>query len=131
MNVSNCAQQSVGRRLQAFGGELRRRTIFSFICRSGIALTAMASCAVAKATFVTIDAAKYGASSAAGGPNQPNVQPGVVLNDNYAPKDQLTLGAGTYLITNAATTGYYSSWNFEGYPTSPNWVELFDRRRRD
>ena len=65
------------------------------------------------------------AASAAGGPNLPNVQPGAVLSDIYSPKDQLTLDAGTYLITNGATSGYDSAWNFQGYPNTPNWVWSF------
>jgi hypothetical protein len=93
--------------------------------RGAIALAVIANCAAANAVIVTIDAAKYGASSAAGGPNLPNVQPGAVLNSIYSPKDQLTLGPGVYTITNAATTGYYSSWNFQGYPSSGNWVWSF------
>ena len=96
----------------------------SLFLRTAIALSATAICAAAEATIVTIDAAQYGASSASGGPNQPNVQPGAVLNNIYSPKDQLIL-RGTYTITNAATSGYYSAWNFQGYPSTPNWVWSF------
>jgi hypothetical protein len=90
-----------------------------------IGLLVSANCTAARAVVVTIDASKYGAASASGGPDQPNVQPGVVLTNIYSPKDQLTLAAGTYSITNAATSGYYSAWNFQGYPTTPNWVWSF------
>jgi hypothetical protein len=38
---------------------------------------------------------------------------------------QLTLGPGTYSITNAATSGTFEAWNFEGFPSSPNWVWSF------
>jgi hypothetical protein len=42
------------------------------------------------------------------------VQPGTLLSDIYTPKVQVTLGPGTYTVTNAAATGQYSAWNFEG-----------------
>ncbi len=41
---------------------------------------------------------------------------------------QLTLDAGTYLITNAASSGYYSGWNFNGSGagSTSNWVWSFE-----
>jgi len=56
------------------------------------------------------------------------VLPGAVVNLVNAGESgplQLTLGAGSYTITKAATTGTYSAWNFEGYPNSGNWVWSF------
>lgn len=54
------------------------------------------------------------------------VTPGTFLNDIVSPV-QLTLGPGTYSVTNADTTigDTYSAWNFEGYPSSANWVWSF------
>jgi hypothetical protein len=94
--------------------------------RGAVAIVILAGCSAANAaTIVIIDAQVNGAASAGGGPQNPDVLPGAVLNDIYGPKNQLTLDAGTYLITNGATSGYYSAWNFEGYPNSPNWVWSF------
>jgi len=73
------------------------------------------------AGVVDIDSTVSGCSVCAG---VADVTPGTFLSDIYSPV-QLTLGPGTYTITNAATTGYYSAWNFEGYPTSTNWVWSF------
>jgi hypothetical protein len=54
------------------------------------------------------------------------VTPGTFLSDIYLPV-QLTLGPGTYNVSNADTTigSYDSAWNFEGYPSSGNWVWSF------
>jgi hypothetical protein len=94
--------------------------------KCALAIAALAGCcSVANAGIITIDAQVNGASTASGGPQNPDVLPGAFLPDIYSPKNQLTLSAGTYLITNGATSGYYSAWNFEGYPSSPNWVWSF------
>jgi PEP-CTERM motif len=97
----------------------------SSIFRMMVSLAAGLCCATAHAVIVNIDAQQQGAASAAGGPNLPNVLPGATLTNIYTPKQQLTLAAGTYLITNADTSGYYSAWNFQGYPNTPNWVWSF------
>jgi len=81
----------------------------------------LSMCLAAMAGVVDIDSMVSGCSVCSG---VANVTPGTFLGDIYSPV-QLTLGPGTYTITNAATTGYYSAWNFEGYPTSTNWVWSF------
>lgn len=93
--------------------------------RGAIAIVLLAGCTDANATTVIINAQLDGAASASGGPLEPDVQPGTPLYDIYSPKNQLTLDAGTYIITNGATSGYDSAWNFEGYPNSPNWAWSF------
>jgi hypothetical protein len=95
------------------------------VVRSALAIAALAVCSVAEAGTVFINAQINGAGSAFGGPQNPDVLPGATLINIFAPKNQLTLGPGTYLITNAATTGQFSAWNFEGFPSSPNWVWSF------
>jgi hypothetical protein len=82
-------------------------------------------CKTSNATLILIDSQVNGASTASRGPQDPDVLPGAILPDIYSPKNQLTLGAGTYVITNGATSGYFSGWNFQGYPGSPNWVWSF------
>jgi len=70
----------------------------------------------------------WGCTTCSGGPTDSDVAPGTVVTlTNYLESGplQLTLGPGTYSITNAATTGYYSAWNYEGYPTSGNWAWSF------
>lgn len=82
------------------------------------AISAMASAG----QIVDIDATKYGCSQC----NSPsNILPGTVLSNIYSPKLQLTLGPGTYTITNndANGTDYYSAWQFNGGPG--NWVWSF------
>jgi hypothetical protein len=49
--------------------------------------------------------------------------PGSTLN-NAETKLQLTLGPGTYTVTNAATTGTYSAWNTHD-PNAADWVWAF------
>jgi hypothetical protein len=90
-----------------------------------VAMVLLAECTAANTITVVIDAKVDGAASASGGPNVPDVLPGAALVNIYSPKDQLTLGPGTYVITNGATSGYYSAWNYEGYPSSPNWAWSF------
>jgi hypothetical protein len=85
----------------------------------------LAGCTDANAITVIINAQLDGAASASGGPQAADVLPGAVLSDIYSPKNQLTLDAGTYLITSGATSGYYSAWNFQRYPNSPNWAWSF------
>ncbi len=85
----------------------------------------LAGCLSAAATTVVdIDSQKYGCSQCSG---PQNVLPGTVLSDIYTPSLQLTLGPGTYTFTNGDPNGtdYYSAWNFNGYPTSGNWVWSF------
>ncbi len=79
-------------------------------------------------TVIDIDATKYGCSQC-NGPT--NVEPGTTVNPFFTGGAssllQLTLGPGTYTITNADPNGtdYFSAWNFQGYPTSGNWVWSF------
>lgn len=86
-----------------------------------LAAVAAAALAAASAHAVTlnIDATANG-SYVAGGPL--NLLPGTVAQP-YNPV-QLTLAAGTYVITNAASTGYFSGWNFNGsgLGSTSNWV---------
>jgi hypothetical protein len=73
----------------------------------------------AHAVVVQIDSQQNG-SYVAGGPQY--LLPGSVAQA-YNPV-QLTLAAGTYVITNAAGSGYWSAWNFNGsgLGSSSNWV---------
>jgi PEP-CTERM motif len=91
------------------------------------AALAIAYPATSGAAVIDISAGPNGwGCSQCSGPQ--NVLPGTVVNLVNAGESgplQLTLGAGSYTITNAATTGNYSAWNFEGYPSSGNWVWSF------
>jgi hypothetical protein len=79
------------------------------------------------ATVIDVSAGPNGwGCSQCSGPQ--NVLPGTVVNlvnSGESGPLQLTLGPGSYTITNAATTGTYSAWNFQGYPSSGNWVWSF------
>ncbi len=100
--------------------------MFFSILRCAVAFAALAGCcSAANADIIYINAQVNGASTAGGGPTNPDVLPGAYLPDIYAPKNQLTLTAGTYLVTNAATSGTYSAWNYEGFPSSSNWAWSF------
>lgn len=83
--------------------------------------------AISSAAVIDISAGPNGwGCSQCNGPE--NVLPGTVVNlvnSGESGPLQLTLGPGSYTITNAATTGTYSAWNFQGYPSSPNWVWSF------
>ena len=83
---------------------------------------ALMAAAPASALTVNIDATANG-SYVAGGPQY--LLPGTVAQPYNAL--QLTLTAGTYVITNAASTGYYSGWNYNGYglATPYHWVWSF------
>jgi hypothetical protein len=86
-------------------------------------LVAMTFGPATHAAVIDIDARANG-SYVAGGPA--NVLPGTTAQP-FNPV-QITLGAGTYSITNAASTGYYSAWNFQGsglLSSSGNWVWSF------
>ncbi len=76
---------------------------------------------MAQASTVDISATVSGCSQCNG---TTNVVTGTFLTNIFSPV-QLTLGAGTYMVTNAATTGMYSAWNFQGAPSSANWVWSF------
>jgi hypothetical protein len=90
-------------------------------------LLAIASVATSSAAIVDISAGPSGwGCSQCNNPN--SVPPGTLvnlINTGETGPLQLTLGPGNYTITNAATTGNYSGWNFEGYPNSGNWVWSF------
>jgi hypothetical protein len=91
-----------------------------------ILTAAMALGVTAQAGSITLDisATTYGCSNCDG---SSNVNPGMTLSNIYSPKLQLMLGPGTYTITNGDTTpgDTYSAWNFQGYPTTQNWVWSF------
>ena len=86
-------------------------------------LSAVAAAALvatsAHAVTLNIDATANG-SYVAGGPL--NLLPGTVAQP-YNPV-QLTLAAGTYVLTNAASAGYFSAWNFNGsgLGSTSKWV---------
>jgi len=78
----------------------------------------------AQATIVNIDATVSGCS---GGPNgqacsggAANMFPGATVN--LINPETLTLGPGTYTITNGDLTGQYSAWRFN---SGANWVWNF------
>jgi hypothetical protein len=104
-----------------FEGQSVLRTIFA------AGLLAIVYPAISSATVIDISAGPSGwGCSQCNAPT--SVLPGTVvnlLNPGETGPLQLTLGPGTYSITNAATTGNYSGWNFEGYPSSGNWVWSF------
>jgi hypothetical protein len=88
---------------------------------SKLSLSVVALLAVtARAGVIDINATVSGCSQCSG---VSQVTPGTTITDLYSPV-QVTLGPGTYSVTNAATTGMYSAWNFEG-PVSSNWVWSF------
>jgi hypothetical protein len=84
-----------------------------------------ALCSPAHATTVVIDASLSGCQNAAecdGAPHQPA---GTIIGALYAPT-QLTLGAGSYTITNGSlqvgADAAFSAWRFNG---ADNWVWAF------
>ncbi len=91
-------------------------------------ILALAAMALAKAHGGTItldlDATLNGCASCNGVSG--NVYPGNTLNNIYTPKVQLTLGPGSYTITNGDTTpgDKFSAWNFND-TSSPDWVWSF------
>ncbi len=88
-------------------------------------LATLLSGTAAHATDVFIDAQQNG-SYVAGGPQF--LLPGTTAQP-FNPT-QLTLDAGTYTITNAATSGYFSGWNFNSggqfLNATSNWVWGFE-----
>jgi PEP-CTERM motif len=99
----------------------RRGTMLTFGSALALAVIALGGTAHASA-IVDIDSQKYGCSQCDG---PQDILPGTVLSNIYSPKQQLTLGPGTYTITNNNPGGYFSGWNFQGYPGSGNWVWSF------
>jgi hypothetical protein len=86
-------------------------------------LLAAVACAAASAGSIVldIDATKYGCSVC----DSPSaILPGTNVTDIYNPFDQLTLGPGTYTITNADPNGtdMWGGWRFNG---AANWVWSF------
>ena len=90
-----------------------------FLLRLAAVAAAALAATSAHAVTLNIDATLNG-SYVAGSPL--NLLPGTVAQP-YNPV-QLILAAGTYVITNAASTGYFSAWNFNGsgLGSSSNWV---------
>jgi hypothetical protein len=82
-----------------------------------MAIASLLSEPSARATTVFIDSAVSGCDQCSGGPA--SVPPGTTVSGLINPV-QLSLGAGTYTLTDATTTGYYSAWNFSG-----GWVWSF------
>ncbi len=99
------------------------QTTSTFIATA--ALATLLAAPASHATDVFIDAQQSG-SYVAGGPQY--LLPGTTAQP-YNPV-QLTLAAGTYDITNAATSGYYSGWNFNSggqfLNATSNWVWAFN-----
>jgi hypothetical protein len=85
------------------------------------AIAVAASIGTAHASTVDVSATVSGCSVCSG---VSQATPGTFLGDIFSPV-QLTLGPGSYSVTNAATTGTFSAWNFQGYPTTANWVWSF------
>jgi hypothetical protein len=86
------------------------------------ALATLAFATAAQAVVVDIDSRANG-SYLAGGPL--NLLPGTTAQPfNAIP---LTLGPGTYEITNAALSGYFSAWNYQGVglASTSHWVWSF------
>jgi len=74
---------------------------------------------VSQADTVYIDAGPtgWGCTSCSGGPGSMGLGPGfavTLVNEGKSGPLQLTLDPGTYSITNAATTGNYSGWRYDG-----------------
>ena len=86
----------------------------------------LALCTGAQAVIVDIDAAVTGCVAASRCDGAPHYQPGDYVGDLINPV-QLTLGPGTYTITNASNREgadpYFSAWRFNG---SDNWVWAFE-----
>jgi hypothetical protein len=99
------------------------RALFHALLFAVFALLAPSAADAQTIYTVNIDATANG-SYVAGGPQ--NLLPGTTAQP-YNPV-QLTLGAGIYQITNAASSGYYSAWNFQGsgLSSTSNWVWSFE-----
>jgi len=92
-----------------------------------LAMALVATSMSAQAVEVDISAGPtgWGCTTCYGGFNNSDVAPGTtvaLVNAGESVPLQLRLAAGTYTITNAQTSGAFSAWNFEGYPSSPNWA---------
>lgn len=98
----------------------RNRIAMSKLTLSVVAIGLTMLAITARAGVIDINATVSGCSQCSG---VSQVTPGTTITDLYSPV-QLALGPGTYSVTNAATTGMYSAWNFEG-PVSGNWVWSF------
>jgi hypothetical protein len=99
------------------GGNDHMNTIFKSI------LLAAGACAAASAGSIVldIDATQYGCSVC----DSPSaILPGTNVTDIFSPFDQLTLGPGTYTITNADPNGtdMWGAWRFN---SGNNWVWSF------
>lgn len=94
--------------------------IVNYLFVSAIAIAAICTIPDARATTVYIDSIVSGCGPGGGAcvNGVANLPPGATVN--LIDPEKLTLGPGTYSITNAATTGYYSAWNF-----SSGWVWSF------
>jgi len=91
----------------------------------GMALVAASMSAQAVEVDISAGPSGWGCTTCYGGFNNSDVAPGTtvtLVNAGESGPLQLRLAAGTYTITNAQTSGPFSAWNFEGYPSSPNWA---------
>jgi len=93
-----------------------------------LTLLGLAPCSPAQATTVLIDAGGanggWGCTTRFGGPPSLGQVGNTVtlVNDNKPGPLQLTLGPGTYQVTNASQTlGNYSAWRFDGGATDWAW----------
>ena len=93
---------------------------FQFLLLSMCTAIGAVAASDARATTVLIDSTVTGCFNGSGacGGGPANLPPGALVN--LINPATLTLGPGTYSITNAALTGYYSAWNF-----SSGWVWSF------
>ncbi len=90
------------------------------------ALLFVMAAGIAKSTTVYIDGTVsgcYGGDGSACANGAQHLPPGQTVN--LINPVTLTLGPGTYTITNGALTGYYSAWNFSGGWVW-NWVIATD-----
>jgi hypothetical protein len=85
----------------------------------------LAATAISSAATAEINATVQGCTPCIG---LGSMAPGSVVTPD-SPTVQLTLGPGTYIITDAAATGTYSAWNYQygggGSQNNGNWVWSF------
>jgi hypothetical protein len=94
----------------------------TFLAAAGVAAVLLAIPAAASATIVLVEGNGSGCSFNLCSGSHPG--PGVVLGDIFTPV-QLTLGAGSYTVTNASPgnpdiSSHYSAWNY-----SSGWLWSF------
>ncbi len=92
------------------------RTARARLPAAAAAAALLAISAEAKATTVSIDSTVSGCSGGSDGQACSDGSAHLFPGDRVSLIDPVTvtLGAGAYTITDAATSGYYSAWNFSG-----------------